>query len=117
MTSPFFTRSPFFTMGFWLRQVFWLRALVLEQVVDVDLGRHVGDVAGTSAFTTMRLASTASTMPSRLATQVTPESRATIASMPGAHQRRLGAEQRHRLALHVACPSARGWRRRSRGTE
>ena len=30
----------------------------------------------------MRPASTASTMPSRLATQVTPESRATMASMP-----------------------------------
>ena len=36
----------------------------------------------TSAFTTMRLASTASTTPSRLATQVTPESRATTASIP-----------------------------------
>ncbi len=34
----------------------------------------------------------------------------------GADQRRIGTDQRHRLALHVRCPSARGWRRRSPGT-
>ena len=57
-----------------------------------------------SALTTMRLASTASTMPSRRATQVTPESRATTASMPVPTSGACGAEERHRLALHVASP-------------
>ncbi len=57
--------------------------------------------AGTSALTTMREASTDSTTPSRLATTVTPESRATIALDAGADERRLGAHERHRLALHV----------------
>ena len=36
---------------------------------------------------------------------------------PGADQRRLREEQRHRLPLHVASPSARGSRRRAPGTE
>ena len=49
----------------------------------------------------MRFASTQSTMPSRLATTVTPESRATMPSMPVPIERRRGADERHRLALHV----------------
>ena len=54
--------------------------------------------ACTSALTTMRAASTDSTTPSRLATTVTPESRATMASMPvptsGASVRRSGTAWR-----------------------
>ena len=68
----------------------------------------------TSAFTTMRAASTDWMTPSRFATTVTPESRATIALDAGADER-LGAEERHRLALHVRA-LRRGSRRRSRGT-
>jgi hypothetical protein len=53
-----------------------------------------------SAFTTMRVASTDSTTPSRLATTQTPESRATSLH---ARARRAArpSEQRHGLALHV----------------
>ena len=49
----------------------------------------------------MRVASTWSTMPDRRAMIVTPESRATGLLHAGADERRLGADQRHRLALHV----------------
>ena len=49
----------------------------------------------------MRVASTWSTTPERRAAIATPESRATVAFHAGADERRLGAEQRHRLALHV----------------
>ena len=49
----------------------------------------------------MRFASTDSTTPSRLATTVTPESRATMPSMPVPTSGDVGAEERHRLALHV----------------
>ena len=49
----------------------------------------------------MRSASTLSITPSRFAIVVTPESRPTVHLQAGADQRRVGLEQRHRLALHV----------------
>ena len=49
----------------------------------------------------MRFASTQSTMPSRLATTVTPESRATMPSMPVPISGDVVRIERHRLALHV----------------
>ena len=55
-----------------------VRALELGEVVDVRAPRALSP----SARTTMRVASTLSTMPSRLATTQTPESRASSPSMP-----------------------------------
>ena len=64
---------------------------------------------------TIRVASTWSTMPLRLATMAAPESRATIAPCrcPRTGPRHAAAAQ-----PDAACssPSGRGWRRRSRGT-
>jgi len=77
-----------------------VRALVLDQVVDVDLARHVVRALLHVARTTMRAASTWSTTPSRRATTHTPESRATVDSIrcrPAAPR----AQERHGLALHV----------------
>ena len=54
-----------------------------------------------SARTTMRVASTLSTTPSRLATTHTPESRATLRFHAGADERRVACGERHGLALHV----------------
>src|SRR4029453_14310088 len=59
--------------------------LVLEQVVDVDLGGNVADVPDVGLHHDAAPRGGlphASTTPSRLATQVTPESRATTASIP-----------------------------------
>ena len=103
MTSPVFTWSPLLDDRLLVDAGVLVRALVLDEVVDVDLGgRRRSLEAGTSARTTMRAASTESTTPSRLATTVTPESRATMPSMPGADRAaRAVRMQRHRLALHV----------------
>ena len=49
----------------------------------------------------MRVASTLSTMPSRLATTHTPESTREPALHAGADERRVRADERHGLALHV----------------
>ena len=54
-----------------------------------------------STRTMMRSASTESTMPPRLQSTTAPESLGHDALEAGAHDRRLAAQQRHRLALHV----------------
>ena len=54
-----------------------------------------------STRTMMRSASTESTMPPRWHRTTAPESWATTCLEAGADERRLGAQQRHRLALHV----------------
>jgi hypothetical protein len=78
MTSPLRMRSPRSTMGFWLMQVFWFERRNFSSVVDVGLR---GDVVAVD-LDHDAVASTDSTTPSCLATVVTPESRATMRSMP-----------------------------------
>ena len=79
ITCPFRTRVPGRTIGFWLMQVLWFERWYLIRLMMSTLDAMPSSSSG---LTTMRDASTDSTTPSRLATTVTPESRATTASMP-----------------------------------
>ena len=102
MTSPGRTLSPRCDDRLLVDAGVLVRALVLDQrcrcrawpTADRRLLVLVGR-------TTMRAASTDSTTPSRLATSVTPESRATMPSMPVPMSGAAVLDERHGLALHV----------------
>ena len=100
ITSPRVTVSPTFTSGRWLMQVVLVRALELAQPVDVDARARPAPASRWRARRSA-CASTWSMTPARRAMIAAPESRATTASIPVPTKRRLGSQQRHRLALHV----------------
>jgi len=66
-------------MGFWLMQVFWFERWYLIRLM---MSTFEPVPSSRSGLMTIRDASTDSTTPSRFATTVTPESRATTASIP-----------------------------------
>ncbi len=96
-TSPAFTVSPGRTMGFWLKQVFWFERWYLIEVVDV---RHLVALAARGADDDARGVDALDD-----AVALGDDADAGVAGHAalhaGADQRRLGAHQRHRLALHV----------------
>ena len=99
MMSPFFTWSPTFTSGRWLMQVFWFERWNFMQPVDVDAGlRRIG-LAGRAHHDTggVDLVDDAGAARGDRGAGVAGDH----AFHAGADERRLGAHQRHRLALHV----------------
>ena len=103
------------TSGRWLMLVFWFAARVLGQVVDVDAdfaGRRLGVVA--------RARRCGSRRRSRPCRRGAPAPRCRSRPPPCARRRCRPAASRRagRAPPGAACwsPSARGWRRRARGT-
>ena len=102
MTSPAFTVSPALDDRLLVDAGVLVRALELDQVVDVGLGRQrIVRARPASDARRCGVASTDSTMPSRLATTRDAGVAGDDALDAGADERRRGADERHRLALHV----------------
>ena len=80
--SPASIISPTFTKGRCVMQVFWFERWNFNKLYMSTPGVETSALVASPAPITMRVASTWTTLPDRRATIVTPESRATCASMP-----------------------------------